>query len=206
MSPAVIDEQSPIDVAVQKEIARRKRALWMFLALLLLPLIVGGWALARAPKETEVVARQVAPIVREEVSRSIESSVTEAVAAKATPVIRQTVSEQFNETVLPQIGAVKQEVSGIRASMQENSRKITDASASVAMIRGEQAILVRGGAREQQVRESLRRTVASVQQDLTAKTETLATLDKRVGEMERQLGVIQRELKVLQNASRGRQP
>lgn len=203
MSPAVIDEQSPIDVAVQKEIARRKRALWMFLALLLLPLIVGGWALTRAPKETELVAREVTPIVRQEVSRSIESSVTEAVAEKATPVIRQTVSEQFNATVLPEIGAVKKEVSGIQQTMQENSRKITEASSSVAMIRGEQATLVRGGfVREQQARESLRRTIASVQQDLSSKTETLATLDKRVDQMERQLDAIQRELKVL----RGRQP
>lgn len=207
MSPAVIDEQSPIDVAVQKEIERRKRALWMFLALLLLPLIVGGWALARAPKETELVAREVTPIVRQEVSRSIESSVTEAVAEKAAPVIRQTVSEQFGETVLPQLGAVKEEVSGMRRTMQENSRKITEASSSVAMIRGEQATVVRGGfVREQQARESLRRTIASVQQDLTAKTQTLDSLNKRVAAMEDQLAAIQRELKVLQNATRGRQP
>ncbi|HEX2121428.1 MAG TPA: hypothetical protein VHL59_07280 [Thermoanaerobaculia bacterium] len=192
---------------MQKEIERRKRALSMFLALLLLPLIVGGWALVRAPKETELVAREVTPIVRQEVSRSIESSVTEAVAEQAAPVIRQTVSEQFSETVLPQIGAVKEEVSGMRQTMQENSRRITEASSSVATIRGEQATVVRGGfAREQQARESLRRTVAAVQQDLTTKAKTLDDLDQRVQRIEGQLAAIQRELKVLQNATRGRQP
>lgn len=203
-SPVMEPERSPIDIAVEKETARRKRVLLGFLLLLLVPLIVGGWALARAPKETEAVARQVAPLVskdvREEVSRSIESTVTEAVSAKAGPVIEKTVSAQFNQTVLPELGAVKQEVSGIRATMQDNARKITDASASVAMIRNEQATLVRGGfAREQQGRESLRRTIASVQEDLTAKTQTLDSLDKRVDQMERQLAIIQRELKVLQS-------
>lgn len=84
-----------IRIAVERETQRRKRVLWLFVALLALPLIAGAWALAKAPSQTEAVAREVAPLVRE----SVGKSVAEDVVAEAAPLIEQRVATRIEPRI-----------------------------------------------------------------------------------------------------------
>ena len=63
----------PFDESVQeivaRETARRKRVLLAFLALLLVPIAIGAYALSRAKKETEAIVDAVTTPVTERVNR-----------------------------------------------------------------------------------------------------------------------------------------
>lgn len=74
-------ELESVKIAVDAEARRRKRLLLSYLLLLLIPIVIGGYAIARAPSQTEAVAHDVLPIVNE--------NVKETVAAQAEPIIRK---------------------------------------------------------------------------------------------------------------------
>ncbi len=92
MSTEPYDES--IREAVAREAARRKRTLSAFLALLLVPIAIGAYALSRAPKEIEQVASEVTPIVAERVSGDISTKVTNDVVQRSESVIKENVSRE----------------------------------------------------------------------------------------------------------------
>lgn len=122
-----------VQAAIDREAKRRRRVLLTYLGLLIVPIVIGGLVLAKAPSETAAVARQVTPIVRNEVAADIEPRITEAVTAKAEPIIRERVSREVRESVEPQIAAattdlkgnltsIDQEVKTLRVSVDANER------------------------------------------------------------------------------------
>ncbi len=97
------EEMPSVQTAVDLEARRRKRVFVVFLALLTIPVAIGVYAIAKAPSETEAVARSVAPIVEKDVfarvDRQIEPRVEELVAKRATPVIQQALERQLDTRV-----------------------------------------------------------------------------------------------------------
>lgn len=87
--------EDSIRIAVERETQRRKRVLLFFVVLLALPLIAGAWALANAPSQTEAVAREVTPLVRE----SVGKSVAEDVVAQTAPLIEQRVATRIEPRI-----------------------------------------------------------------------------------------------------------
>ncbi|HJQ41060.1 MAG TPA: hypothetical protein VKB93_28320 [Thermoanaerobaculia bacterium] len=78
--------EESIREAVDREAARRKRTLYAFLALLLVPIAIGAYALSRAPKEAEQVANDVTPIVTERVAKDV--------VERSEPLIKEKVSRE----------------------------------------------------------------------------------------------------------------
>ena len=103
-----------IRIAVERETQRRKRVLMFFVALLALPLIAGAWALAKAPSETEAVAREVTPLVRESVSKSV----AEDVAAQAAPLIEERVARSVDKELEPKLAELRTQVDAKVAAIQ----------------------------------------------------------------------------------------
>jgi chromosome segregation ATPase len=119
------DFDHTVTLAAQREADRRKRVLMAYLAALVIPIAIGGYALMRAPSENEAVARSVTPMVQEVVKRDfdqrvgetqkridaqVESRVNEVVAAQAEPVIKREVAREVSASVAPQIESVRKEL------------------------------------------------------------------------------------------------
>jgi hypothetical protein len=103
-----------IRIAVERETQRRKRVLLFFVVLLALPLIAGAWVVARAPSQTEAVAKEVAPLVRE----SVGKSVAEDVVAEAAPLIEQRVATRIE----PRITELRDSNTALRQSVESIAR------------------------------------------------------------------------------------
>jgi polyhydroxyalkanoate synthesis regulator phasin len=98
-----------VKLAVTREAQRRKRVFATFLALLIVPIAIGIYAIAKAPSETDVVVSNVTPIVEKNVEenitarvdRKIEPRVEEIVERRAGPVIEQTLNKAVTARVQP---------------------------------------------------------------------------------------------------------
>lgn len=108
-----IAQDESIRDAVAQETARRKRVFLTYLGLLLLPLIAGAYALAKAPSETAAVAQAVTPVVEEAVS----ARVAEEVVRKSTPIIEENVSRQVAMNVEPRLKEVAAAANELRGSV-----------------------------------------------------------------------------------------
>lgn len=90
---------SSVKIAVHNEAQRRKRAFRMYLALLIVPIAIGAYAIANAPSQTQAVAKEVIPVVNANVQETIKPQVAEAVAAQAGPIIQASVDQQIGRNV-----------------------------------------------------------------------------------------------------------
>jgi valyl-tRNA synthetase len=117
----------PYDESVQelvaRENARRKRVFLAFLALLLVPIAIGAYALTRAPSETAKVAKDVAPIVTERVGGQIAARVTSEVVSRAEPIIRESVAREITAKVEPRIASVASDLRHDITDLQTASRE-----------------------------------------------------------------------------------
>lgn len=95
-----------IEFAVDEEVRRRKRTLRIFLALLILPILVGFVALAMAPQADQPM--DVRPIVRQEVQRTIEPQIATQVSAQLNEQVAPLVKEQVAKNVEPLQGQYKE--------------------------------------------------------------------------------------------------
>src|SRR6185436_12384992 len=90
-----------IQETVARETARRKRVFLAFMALLLVPIAIGAYALAKAPSDTEKVVQDVTPIVTERVGGQIATRVKDDVVKQTEPLIRDNVSRAIATSVEP---------------------------------------------------------------------------------------------------------
>jgi hypothetical protein len=102
-----------VKLAVAREAQRRKRVFATFLALLIVPVAIEIYAIAKAPSETDVVVRNVTPIVEknveehltarvdQRVDQKIEPRVEEIVERRAAPVIERTLDKAVTARVQP---------------------------------------------------------------------------------------------------------
>jgi hypothetical protein len=140
MTIDVQHENDPIRIAVEREARRRKRVLLGFLALLLVPLAIGGWALAKAPSETEAVAREVTPIVQQ----SVGENVTKQVVAESRALIEENVNRSVEAKIEAKIEPIKslhaevatlnREVARMQPALLENVRLVADVRSQVAKL------------------------------------------------------------------------
>jgi hypothetical protein len=123
------EELPSVKTAVQREAQRRKRVYGMFALLLLVPVAIGIYAIAKAPSETDVVVekvvKDVTPIVQgniqenlaknveatvtERVDRQIEPRVQEAVERRAAPLIERTLTRQVDAAVTARVRPLEQQ-------------------------------------------------------------------------------------------------
>jgi hypothetical protein len=98
-----------VKLAVAREAQRRKRVFATFLALLIIPIAIGLYAVAKAPSDTDLVVRNVTPIVEKNVEENItarvdqkiEPRVEEIVERRAAPVIEQTLDKAVTARMQP---------------------------------------------------------------------------------------------------------
>ncbi len=103
------DEMPSIKTAVELEARRRKRVYAMFLALLIIPVAIGIYAIAKAPSETELLVQNATPIIEKNVEKSVsrkvdrdlEPRVDKIVRERARPVIENTLETSIAARVKP---------------------------------------------------------------------------------------------------------
>jgi hypothetical protein len=127
-----------IHEAVTRETARRKRVLLAFVGLLLLPIVIGAYALSKAPSETEAVAADVTPLVAKQVGGVIATNVTNDVVSRTTPLIQQNVSREIKTVVEPRIasatGALRDDISRLQTTTQKTSDLVNGVAPQLAAI------------------------------------------------------------------------
>lgn len=132
MTTSMAQHDDSIQQAVARETARRKRVFIAFIALLLVPIGIGAYALVRAPSETDKVATDVTPIVTERVGEQITARVTNDVVSRAGPIIRGDVERAISANVEPRIAsaadALRKDITDLQATTQKTAA-IVDAAA-----------------------------------------------------------------------------
>jgi predicted nucleic acid-binding Zn-ribbon protein len=163
MSTEPYDES--ITAAVAREAARRKRTLYAFLALLLVPIAIGAYALSRAPKEVERVASDVTPIVAERVSGEISTKVTNDVVQRSESVIKENVTRETN--------ALRSDIEQLRKTTQKQEQSMTALEARVTPADNSKLLQEIQALRVQMARES-----ASLRAEIQALDDRVQKLEK----------------------------
>ena len=133
-----LDEIPSVKTAVALEAQRRKRVYLMFLALLLIPVAIGVFAILKAPDDARVMAARVTPIVEEGLTQRVEENVTQRVDRKieprveklveerATPVIEQTLNREVQRAVTTRVQPIEQNYNNL-ARRGDTERRATAA-------------------------------------------------------------------------------
>ena len=143
------EELPSVKTAVDREAQRRKRMFAMFLALLIIPIAIGAYAIAMAPSETDVVVEKVTPLVQERVEKNVEETITarvdrtveprvvELVEREATPVIARTLDKKLNAAVTARVEPLERNYRMLAARNTEHdktSARVQELEKRVAML------------------------------------------------------------------------
>jgi polyhydroxyalkanoate synthesis regulator phasin len=150
------EEMPSVKTAVDREAQRRKRVFATFLALLLIPIAIGAYAIAMAPSETDAVVNKVTPLVQERVEKNVEETITtrvdrtveprvaEIVERRATPVIERTLDRQLNAAMTARVQPLEQNYRALVARNTEHdktSARVQELERRVAMLERRLAVL-----------------------------------------------------------------
>ena len=113
-----------VQAAIDREAKRRRRVLLTYLGLLIVPIVIGGFVLAKAPSETEAVAKQVTPIVKSEIVESIKGNLT--VDNEEVKTLRRELERQRAETISTRerLAKLENQLSDMRATMAKLETRI----------------------------------------------------------------------------------
>jgi hypothetical protein len=186
IAPPPYDES--IREAVARETARRKRVLLAFLALLLIPIAIGAYALSQAPTEIERVAADVTPIVTSRVAGDITERVTSDISAKTEPLIRQNVAREVSTVVEPRLASVSNDITQLQTSVQKTSALVQEVTPQLAALKTLDANQAR-----------LTREIGANLQAANTNREALAAISRQLVEMNRGLSDLQVRVKRLEN-------
>lgn len=171
-------EDDSIRLAVERETRRRKKALMGFLALLVIPIAIGGWVLVRAPKETELVVREVTPIVQQRVGENVTKQVVEQSAT----LIERTVEEK----VAP-IRAVRDEVKTLTSEVARMQPVLAQNVRNVESVRLHVAKLPQGGVQRIIDKPAPDRQLAAMQAQLNSQQAQIQEIIDRLTAVEKRL-------------------
>ncbi len=188
-----------IQETVARETARRKRVFLAFMALLLVPIAIGAYALAKAPSDTEKVVQDVTPIVTERVGGQIATRVKDDVVKQTEPLIRDNVSRAISTSIEPRIAtatsALRQDITNLQATAQKTSE-------FVAGVRNDQEGLRHENTSSRQQINDLRQTMAreleSIRSLVNTSVQTANANREAIGGLARRISVVETELKRLQ--------
>ncbi len=176
------EEMPSVKTAVDREAQRRKRVFATFLALLIIPIAIGAYAIAMAPSETDAVVDKVTPLVQERVEKNVEETiavsvdrtveprVAEIVERRATPVIESTLKRELGVALTTRVQPLEQNYRMLAARNAEYDKTT-----------------VRVQALEQSYRV------------LAARNTEYDKATARVQELERTVGLLERRLTALTN-------
>lgn len=143
------EEMPSVKTAVAREAQRRKRVFAAFLALLLVPIAIGAYAIAMAPEQTDVVVDKVTPLVQQRVEKNVEKTITarvdqtveprvaEIVERRATPLIERTLDKQLNAAVAARVQPLEQNDRMLSARITEHDKttaRVQELEKRVAML------------------------------------------------------------------------
>jgi hypothetical protein len=181
--------------AVERETVRRKRVLIGFLASLAIPIAVGAYVLAKAPTEIESIAKEVSPIVSQNVGGELTEKVTKDVVARTEPALRQTVSRQVSSEVDTRVSSVTEGLRGdiakLQATTQRTSQLIANTntrSTDFSRFEGRLA--------------SIDRTAFSSVQTANDNREAIVALTRQLAVMDAQLKKLQTRIEAVENRVR----
>jgi DNA repair ATPase RecN len=181
--------------AVARETARRKRVLLAFLALLLIPIAIGAYALTRAPTEIERVASDVTPIVTSRVAGEITERVTSDVAARNEPLIRQNVAREINTVVEPRLASVSNDITQLQTSVQKTSELVERVGPQLAAVPELTDRLSAFNANQAR----MTREMGANLQMANANREALAAISRQLAEINGELSSLKTRVKALEN-------
>lgn len=153
--------------AVAREAARRKRTLYAFLALLIIPIAIGAYALSRAPKEVERVASEVTPIVAERVSGDISTKVTNDVVQRSESVIKENVSRET--------GTLRRDIAQLQTTTRKQEQSVAALQARVTHVTP---------SNNSQLLNEIREMREQMARDSALLTRQIQALDARVRKLE----------------------
>jgi len=193
MTTAPYDES--VHEAVARETARRKRVLLAFLALLLIPIAIGAYALSKAPTEIEKVASDVTPIVTSRVAGDITERVTSDISAKTEPLIRQNVAREVTTVVEPRLASVTNDITQLQTSVQKTSALVESVTPQLAAVPELTNRITAFDANQAR----LTREIGANLQTANANREALAVISRQLAVMNRQLDSLQGRVDALEN-------
>lgn len=130
------EEMPSVKTAVDREAQRRKRVFATFLALLIIPIAIGAYAIAMAPSETDAVVNEVTPLVQERVEKNVEETITarvdrtveprvvELVERQATPVIERTLDRRLNAVMTARVEPLERNYRMFAARSAEHDKTL----------------------------------------------------------------------------------
>ena len=184
--------EESVQEAVARETARRKRVLLAFLGLLLLPIGIGAWALAKAPTEIEKVAVDVTPMVTERVSHDISTRVTADVVARTEPLVRQNVSAAAS--------SLRNDITSLQTSVQQTSDLVTRVTPQLAAVPELNTRLSTLETNQSQFREQM---VQQIEKASTQLTNGTAASRQEIAELRRSLADELATIRTTADANRG---
>jgi len=184
MTTAPYDES--VQEAVARETKRRKRVFSTFIALLLVPIAIGAYALSKAPTEAQKVAADVTPIVTQRVSGDISAGITNNVMAQTQPLIQKNVAREISANVEPRLAAVdtlKQDITNLQQTTQKVSDFVASATPQLASVSGlgDRLSTLQGVVdQHDNMFKTINSDQASIRQDLAKTGELTQTLSMKI--------------------------
>lgn len=155
-----------IEAAVQRDLARRRRLIQLYLALLLVPLAVAAVLMAVGRTDREVVAAEVEQRVAVEVDQRIQP--VEESYREIAPMIEEV--RGFNALV-PDAGALEDRFAAYERGQSELAAQVTAVTAEVQQI---EPVIAEARAAKAQV-EEMRREYSAQQLELSKRIDVLGT-------------------------------
>lgn len=188
MTTAPYDES--VHEAVARETVRRKRVFSVFIALLLVPIGIGAYALSKAPTEAQKVATDVAPIVTQRVSADISAGITNNVIAQTQPIIQKSVAREVSANVAPRLAAVdtlQRDITNLQQTTQKVSDFVASATPQLATVSGlgDRLSTLQGVVNQHEdAFKTISSDQASFRQDLAKTRESTQSLSMKIGKVD----------------------
>ena len=189
---------SRIESAVERELARRRRLLRLYLLLLLIPLGLAAWFLVMGRSDHEAlrqaVDERVAPVEKSFQQVAPKLQQVETLVAQAQPLVEKAADqlqaqEKQVETLRQEVRELKPEVQEIKANQasfvrgMEASGEVKELSARLATVERNQAVYQRISTQLAEQEQRLAAMEKQQRQVVTDLKEVQAKVEKRPGPM-----------------------
>ena len=209
--------------AVANEVRRRRRALAIYLVLIALPILLAGYAIARAPSETDLVAQKVTPVVVEQAGDAIDSRVNVAVTQQTGPIIENRVTAKVQAALEPLAASTQNletryteltsQITNLGTAVQSNSQLVQGVGPRLAELDGlpgrvQQAEAVAGEAMKgiaslNEGQQALRNTVDRSNDQNQRIEAMLGRLENRLGGIDERLSSLEKTVAAMRRTRPG---